>query len=220
MNQNEQAREYSHFEEATHSVTHGIGALLGITGLCMLLIRVWGRGVPDVMAAVVYGVALIILYTASASYHAASLRYGDYSVSRVRDFFMKCDHTSIYLLILGTYTPAALSMGGAVGLIVFSVVAVCSAIGITINIINVDRFARVSMVLYLVAGWTIALASVPYFKAVGARGFGLLLIGGLLYTVGVVFYKLRSVRYMHILWHLFVLGGSVTHYFMVYFYCF
>ena len=213
-------RDYSRFEEACHSAIHGAGALLGIFGLIMLLVRVSERGVLDVAAASIYGATLIILYTASASYHALSCKYGDHSVCHVRDFFMKCDHSSIYLLILGTYTPAALAMGGIIGIAVFSIVAACSAVGMVFNIIDVDRFAKVSMVLYLVAGWTIALASVPYYKAVGPQGFAFLIAGGLLYTVGVIFFKMRSVRYMHILWHLFVLAGSVMHYFMVYFYCF
>ena len=85
--------------------------------------------------------------------------------------------------------------------------------------IDVDRFAKLSLVLYLITGWTIAAASIPYYRAIGPWGFGGLLAGGLLYTVGVIFYKKQTVPYMHVIWHLFVLGGSVAHFFMVYSYC-
>ena len=106
-----------------------------------------------------------------------------------------------------------------VGWCVFAVVATSSVLGLVLNSIDVDKYHKISLVLYLVTGWTIAAASVPYFKAIGPVGFGFLLLGGAFYTVGVIFYKMQKVPYMHVLWHLFVLGGSVMHFFMVYGYC-
>ncbi len=213
-------RDYSKFEEVAHAAIHGLGALLGVLGLVFLILKTARLSAIDVVSASIFGAALIILYSASCAYHTTCAIYGDHCECRLRDFCMKCDHSMIFVLILGTYTPACLSgMGGAVGWIIFGIVAACSLVGIALNVIDVERFKRISMVLYLVAGWTIAIASVPFYKAVGLGGFTFLLLGGLLYTIGVIFYKLRQIRYMHIVWHLFVLGGSVMHYFMIYLYC-
>ena len=214
-------RLYYKREEVLHSLTHALGALLGVLGLILLIMKTLPLNTVDVVSAVIFGVSLILLYSASALYHGACAAIGEECVSPVRDFFMKCDHCMIFILIVGTYTPACLSaMGGVIGWIVFAVVASCSLLGLVLNSIDVDRFQRISLVLYLLTGWTIAAASIPYYKAIGFYGFMFLLAGGLLYTVGVIFYKLQRIPYMHVLWHLFVLGGSVMHFFMVYGYCF
>lgn len=213
-------REYYKREEILHSLTHALGACLAILGLVLLILKAIPLGALEVVGASVFGVSLIILYSASALYHGACAIYGEHIVCPVRDFFMKCDHCSIFLLIVGTYTPACLcAMRGWVGFTVFGVVASCSILGLILNTIDVDRFHKISMVLYLVTGWTIAAASVPYYKAIGPIGFACLIAGGILYTVGVIFYKMQKVPYMHVLWHLFVIGGSVMHFFMVYGYC-
>lgn len=213
-------RIYLKREELLHTLTHAIGALLAILGLVLLILRALPLGTAAIVGAVAFGVALILLYTASALYHGACLRYGDYTPSRTRDIFMKCDHCMIYVLIAGTYAPACLyAMKGWVGFTVFAIVASCSLLGLILNMIDVDRFSKLSLVLYLLTGWTIAAASIPYFKAIGAVGFGFLVAGGVLYTVGVIFYKRQRTPYMHVLWHLFVLGGSLMHFFMVYGYC-
>lgn len=213
-------REYSRREETLHSLTHGFGALLGVAGLVFLILKAVSLGAVAVVGASVFGAALIILYSASCAYHGACAVYGEHCVSPVRDFFMKCDHCMIFILIVGTYTPACIyAMGGWVGWTVFGIVASCCTVGLILNAVDVDRFHKISLVLYLVTGWTIVIASVPYYNAIGPVGFSFLVIGGLLYTIGVIFYKLQKIPYMHVLWHLFVIGGSVMHYFMVYSYC-
>ena len=213
-------RQYLLKEEILHTVTHAIGALLGVLALVLLILKALPLGAVATVGAIVFGVSLIALYSASALYHGSCAYYGEYVVSPVRDFFMKCDHCMIFILIVGTYTPACIyAMGGVVGWCVFGVVATSSILGLILNSIDVDRYHKISLVLYLVTGWTIAAASVPYFKAIGPVGFGFLLLGGAFYTVGVIFYKMQKVPYMHVLWHLFVLGGSVMHFFMVYGYC-
>lgn len=214
------ARRYRPAEEVLHSLTHALGALLAVLGLVLLILRAAPLPPSATVGAIIFGVALILLYSASALYHGACARYGDDTVCPLRDFFMKCDHCMIYVLIAGTYAPACLyAMGGWVGWTVFGIVAACSTLGLVLNMIDVDRFGRVSLVLYLLTGWTIAAASVPYYRAVGPWGFGLLLLGGVLYTVGVFFYKRQRTPYMHVIWHLFVLGGSIAHFFMVYSFC-
>ncbi|MBE6645800.1 MAG: hemolysin III family protein [Ruminococcaceae bacterium] len=214
-------REYFKYEEVTHAVTHGIGAGLSVLALVLLLLKTSGLGFLSVLSASVYGISMIVLYSASCAYHASCSVYGDYKPSRVRDFFMKCDHSTIFFLILGTYTPACLvSMRGPVGFTVFGIVASCCIFGFVLNVISVERFYKVSQILYLLTGWTIVVALYPFYNAIGLRGIGFLVLGGILYTVGVAFYKMKNIPNMHIIWHLFVLGGSVMHYVMVYFYCF
>ena len=213
-------REYLKREEILHALTHAVGAVLAAVGLVLLLLRAVPLGAAATVGAAAFGGAMILLYSASALYHAACARVGDYAVCPVRDFFMKCDHCMIYVLIAGTYAPACLyAMQGWVGATVFAVVASCSVLGLILNMIDVDRFAKLSLVLYLITGWTIAAASIPYYRAIGPWGFGFLLLGGAFYTVGVIFYKRQTVPYMHVLWHLFVLGGSIAHFFMVYGFC-
>lgn len=215
------ARDFSRFEEVMHALTHGIGSLLGILGFILLILKASDYKTADVISAAVFGASLVILYSASCAYHASCARYGEHTLSRVRNFFMKCDHCMIFILIVGTYTPACISaMGGWVGWTVFGTVATLCTLGIILNAIDVERFSKISLVLYILTGWTIAVASVPYFNAVGALGFAFLIAGGILYTIGVVFYKLKHIPYMHVIWHLFVLGGSIMHYIMVYFFCY
>ena len=213
-------RDFTPFEEGAHAALHGLGAIAAAVGSVFLLRRVWGTGKIAFASALVYGITLVMLYTASCLYHACCFRRGDYEYSPARDFFRKCDHSTIYLLILGTYTPAAYALGGALGIAVFSVVCVTCALGWVLNVIDIDRFVKVSTVLYLVAGWTIVLASVPYYKAIGPVGFNYLVAGGLFYTVGDVFYIVRKIPYFHVVWHILVLLGSVMHYIMIYSYCF
>lgn len=213
-------REYESYEEITHAVTHGAGALLGVVGFILLLIKTSGSGFLNVFSVAVYGISLVVLYSASCAYHTCCAVYGSYQPSRVRDFFMKCDHSMIFFLILGTYTPACLSaMRGFVGYTVFALVASCCVLGVILNVISVERFHKISLVLYLVTGWSIVVALYPYYQAVGSEGIAFLVLGGILYTVGFLFYKMQHIKNMHIIWHLFVIAGSVMHYIMVYGFC-
>ncbi len=211
-------REFTRLEETVHAVTHGAGAILGIVGLIFLVIK--ASTATALLSSVIFGISLILLYAASGTFHASCAIWGTQKPSRFRDFTEKCDHSLIYLLILGTYAPACLSaMGGTVGYLLFALVATCCVLGFVLNVINVKRFSKVSMVLYVISGWTIAAAIYPYYRAVGIGGIALLLAGGVSYTVGLLFYRARHIPYLHIVWHALVLLGSVLHFFMVYFYC-
>ena len=212
-------RHFTRFEEGMHAVTHGLGALLGIFALILLCIKS-ADDTYALFSSIIYGISLIFLYAASGSFHATGIFYRDGKTSRFREFTMKCDHSLIYFLILGTYTPACISaMRNTAGYIVFSIVGACCLLGAILNIINVDRFLKISLILYVVSGWTIGAALYPYYLAVGAGGILYLLLGGVAYTVGIFFYKARHKIYMHTVWHLFVLLGSILHFFMVYLYC-
>ena len=123
----------------------------------------------------------------------------------------------IFVLILGTYVPVCwTALGGWLGWVVFGVVATCSALGIVINIIDVGRFHKLSLIIYIVSGWTIALVTIPFVSVVGWGGFAFLLAGGLSYTIGVIFYRMTKTPYMHLIWHLLVTLGSVMHFVMIY----
>ena len=213
-------REFARREEILNSLTHGIGAIFGIVGLFMLLMKVSGGGAIRVFSALFYGLSLIILYSASAIYHAVSAAYGKKTKSRAVELFMKCDHSMIFLLILGTYTPVCLvGLGGGIGIGIFLFVFPLCALGIVLNIIDVRRFKRLSIFMNLLTGWTITVAFYPFYLAVGERGINYLVLGGILYTVGVAFYKRPDVRNMHTVWHLCVLGGSIMHFILIYSYC-
>ena len=214
-------RAFSTLEEILHAITHGAGAALAILATVLLAIKTAPMGALELIGSVLFGASLIILYSSSCAYHTACAMYPDGTKSKVREITKKFDHCCIFLLITGTYIPACwTALGGALGWTVFAVVAACCVFGFILNTINVERFKKISLILYIITGWAIALASVPYAKAIGITGFLLLLFGGISYTIGIVFYKIQRVPYFHVMWHFFVLGGSVLHFLMVYFYCY
>ena len=201
-------------EEIANSISHGLGASLAIGGTPVLI--VWAARHGDalsVVSASLYGASLILLYLFSTLYHAITNRSG----KRVLQVF---DHSSIFLLILGTYIPVCLGLlRGWLGWTLFGINVAVAVVGITLNAISVRRFHKISLVLYLLSGWSVLPAIKPVAALLDWLGFVLVLAGGLFYTVGVIFYRKEEVRYMHLVWHLFVLAGSLCHYFFVLFYC-
>lgn len=210
MNASVQPPQYSLREEIAHSATHGLGIVLSIAGLiAMLVVSERSGDVRHVVASVVYGVTLILLYLASTLYHGIS------SPSAKRTLKV-LDHSAIYLLIAGTYTPFTLiSLRGGWGWTLFGLVWGMALLGITLKVAAIGRFQWLSIALYLGMGWLVVVALKPLIGAVSPAGFRLLLLGGISYTLGVVFYKWRRLPYHHAVWHLFVLAGSVFHYFAV-----
>jgi len=169
-------------------------------------------GSKAVLSCSIYGAALILLYTMSSLYHALS----NPTAKAVMRIF---DHCTIFLLITGTYAPYCLvTLGGTLGGGIITVLCISSLLGIILNAISIERFKKISMMLYVVMGWCIVVAITPLLKNLAMPGFALLLLGGVAYTVGILFYKMKGVKYMHSVWHLFVLGGSVLQFFSIYFY--
>lgn len=210
-------REFTKTEEIIHAAMHGVAAVLGILGLVLLILKTSDMGATTLGGAIFFGASLIILYSASFFYHSVCVKHSASSASPIRKFAQKCDHSLIFLLILGTYVPVSwTAIGGTMGFAVFSIVAFSSVVGMILNIINVGKYAKVSLALNLLSGWAIVAVSVPFFNAIGPIGFNFLVAGGLFYTVGVIFYKLKSIPYMHIIWHLFVIFGTLMHYIMIY----
>jgi len=209
--------DYTFAEELMNSVTHGIGSLLGIAALvlCVVLSVLHGN-VWAVVSSAIYGSALVILYTISSIYHA--LR-----INTAKRVFRVIDHCSIYLLIAGTYTPYTLVAlrnesvwGLSPGWILFGIVWGAAVMGIVFNAVDMKKFRVVSMITYIAMGWVIILAAAPLARVLDGTGIGLLFTGGVIYTVGALFYAFgKKIRFMHSLFHVFVLAGSVLHFFSI-----
>lgn len=200
-------------EEIANTVSHGIGALLALAGTVPLVIRGAMTGsAKTVFSLAVYGFSLVLLYTASTVYHAVR-QPGVKRAMRVMD------HCSIFMLILGTYIPMSLLVvGGKTGWMLFLTNTTLAVVGITLNAIDLKRFDRVSLLLYALMGWLIVLALRAIIAALPPLGLGLLTAGGVAYTAGIIFYKSQR-HYMHFVWHLFVLAGSILQYICIALYC-
>jgi hemolysin III len=212
MKVNGEAR-FSLGEEIANAVTHGVGALLSAAGLVLLVVLAAREGSAwKVVGASIYGASLFILYLASTLYH--SLPHG-----KAKRVFQRLDYCAIYFLIAGSYTPFLLvSLRGALGWSLFGVVWALAICGIVLESVVRERIEKLSLTLYLLMGWMIVGASVQLFRQLAPGGTVLLISGGLFYTLGVIFYVWRSLRFHHAVWHGFVLGGSVCHYLTVYYF--
>ncbi len=204
-------RKQTFSEELFNAISHGLGAMSAIAALVLMLVR--AQNPWQTVSACIYGGSMFFLYMASTLYHSM-FHEGAKRVLRV------FDHCSIYVLIAGTYTPYTLiALRGAVGWTLFGIIWGGALLGIVLNAISIERFKILSNILYLVMGWAIIMTLGPLNSAVAPMGVMLLVLGGILYTVGMVFFGLgKKVRGMHPLWHVFVLGGSVLHFLSVYLY--
>lgn len=196
--------------ERLNSITHLIGAALALAGLVILISQAAREGhTLKIISFSVYGASLFLLYLLSTLYH--SFR------GRAKEIFRKFDHAAIYLLIAGTYTPFLLvSLHGTWGWTLFVIIWTLAIVGITLDALLRPRREFLSITIYIVMGWLCLVAIKPLLQALSPQGFLWLLAGGIFYTGGVVFYVLDHRRsYFHAIWHLFVLAGSVSHYFAV-----
>ncbi|MCJ7766271.1 MAG: hemolysin III family protein [Thiovulaceae bacterium] len=201
---------YSLIEEIWHAISHGIGLALSIAGLTiMVTFAAMSGSVIAVVSSAIFGATLIILYGSSTLYHAITHH-------EIKQRFQQFDHASIYLLIAGSYTPITLvSLGGAWGWSIFALVWSIAVIGITITFVYPGRSEKLSLFLYITMGWIIVIAIKPLLENMESGGLWLLLAGGFSYSVGVLFYVWEKLPFNHAIWHLFVLGGSILHFFMV-----
>ena len=197
-------------EEIANAITHGVGACLAIAALVILVVFAAMKGtVWHVVSFSVFGATLVLLYFASTLYHSITH-------VRAKGVFHKFDHISIYLLIAGTYTPYCLTvLRGWVGWTVFGIVWGCAILGAVMKSISVGKQVKLSTILYILMGWVILIAVIPLYKAMAFSGFALLMGGGISYTAGTIFFIRDHVKYNHSVWHLFVIGGSVLHFFSV-----
>lgn len=200
-------------EELANCLTHAFGFLFGLAGLVILVVSAAMTGDAwTVVTFSVYGATLVLLYLASTLYHTA--RH-----PRLKNFLRVMDHSAIYLLIAGTYTPfTLLNMRGPLGWTIFGIIWALAVIGIFFKSVDINRWPVFSVLLYIAMGWLGIVALKPSLEYIPAGGIALLLAGGVTYTVGVAFYALEKLPYNHTIWHLFVLGASAFHFFAVLFY--
>jgi len=200
-------------EEIANSVTHGIGAGLSVAALVILV--VFGAKQGDAWRVVsfsIFGSTLIALYLSSTLYHA-------FRNPKIKRWMKLLDHSSIYLLIAGTYTPIMLTvLRGGWGWTLFGIIWGLALAGIIFKLMFIGRLKKLSLAIYVAMGWLVVIAIKPMLAAVPAGMLMFMLIGGVSYTFGVIFYVWKALPYHHAVWHLFVLGGSITHFFGIMFY--
>ncbi len=202
---------YSKKEERLNVITHAFGLLLSVIGLYVLILKSFHyEGFWKPASLVIYGLSLIVLYAASTFYHAAK----DPRLRRKLNIF---DHAAIYVLIAGTYTPfTILVLEGSLGWIIFGLTWTFALIGIILKLFYTGRFDKLSTALYLLMGWQIMFVINPLMERFTTEGLQLLFAGGVFYTIGAVLYSIKKLPYNHAIFHVFVVLGSVCHFFSVF----
>lgn len=201
---------FSKSEEIANAIIHGIGAILSIAALVILIVysALYGT-VWHVISFTIFGTTMLLLYTSSTLVHS-------FPPGKAKDVFEILDHSAIYFFIAGTYTPFLfIAIKGTMGWTLFGIVWGLAIVGTIFKTFYVKRFLHASTLLYVLMGWLIVFAWSPLMKNLSTEGITFLIIGGLLYTVGAIFYVWRGFVYHHAVWHLFVLGGSIMHFFSV-----
>ena len=205
-------RQLSSGEEIVNSITHGIGALLSIVALIILIVVADQYGdIWHVVSFSIYGSTLILLYLSSTLYHS-------FTNPKIKNIFARFAHISIFLLIAVTYTPILLtSLRGVWGWTLFVIIWTIALAGAIIRSIFLHRFRKLMVTIYLAMGWMAILAAKQIYVSMPGISIWFLVLGGLAYSGGVVFYNWRKLPYSHGIWHLFVLAGSILHFFAIYF---
>ncbi|MYV16643.1 PAQR family membrane homeostasis protein TrhA [Furfurilactobacillus milii] len=211
--QQQHSRTYTIVNEVFNAITHGIGFGLAIAGLVILIIRAVHTGSSlRVVTFTIYGSILILFYLSSTLFHALVF-------TKAKHVFQVFDHSAIYLLIAGTYTPySLLVIRGVRGWVILSVIWVMAIAGIVYKSIWLGRFNIVSTVIYVVMGWMCLFAFPQLYHGLGLTGFWLLVSGGVAFTVGAIIYSFKQIPFGHVIWHLFVMFGSALMYFSILFY--
>lgn len=201
---------YSKREEIANAISHSVGVVFSIAALPLLIVFASLEGsVASIVSFTIYGVTMVLLYVSSTLLHA-------FPEGRVKNLFEVFDHSSIYLFIAGSYTPILVNViGGKLGMTLLAVLWTIAGAGILFKVFFVKRFVYVSTALYIAMGWLIVLAWQPLVTNFDDMGLLLLIIGGLLYTVGAIFYLFRWFPFHHMVWHLFVLAGTIVHFFAI-----
>ena len=203
-------RRYTVAEEIANSVTHGIGLALAIAGLALLIVFAAPTGDPlHIIGAAIFGSTLIVLYAASTLYHSIPH-------PRAKNVLRVLDHSAIFLLIAGTYTPLSLTnLRGRLGWTLLAIIWTCAILGVSVAPFLKKYKGAVTATLSAIMGWIAIFAIQPLARSLGPGGTTLLIAGGVVYTLGIVFYAWKRFPWNHAVWHLFVLGGSTLHFFAV-----
>lgn len=199
-----------HHEEKLNTISHGLGAILALVGLFLMLSKNSGKTVYATFAIVLYGSTLVTMLTVSAGYHLVN-------DPRLKQRLRIVDHINIYYLIAGTYSPVALiTLVNGNGWTLFYTVWAIAALGTALKIFYTGRFEFVSLLLYLVMGWLIVFDLKNLLANSTSLGLTLLFLGGMFYSVGIIFYAIQRIPYNHFIWHLFVLAGAFCHWYFLY----
>ncbi len=203
-------KRYTVGEEVFNSITHGIGALCSVIGATVMitLAAVFG-GFNEIISSLIYGLSLVLLYTMSTLYHA-------FPFPKVKKIFRILDHAAIPILIAGSYTPfcTILLFGSSKAFYTILFIWIICLSCITLNFLNLEKFEKLTLILYIAMGWSVVFLLKDIVSALSKGGLILLVLGGLSYTIGIIFYKIK-IKYFHGIWHLFVVSGSVLHYLCV-----
>ncbi|MCD4771944.1 MAG: hemolysin III family protein [Bacteroidales bacterium] len=197
-------------EEIANSITHGIGLLLSISGLVLLVVFASLRGDAwHIVSFSIFGVGMIMVYTSSTLFHA----FRNFKIKSILNII---DHSAVFILIAATYTPFTLvTIRGPWGWSIFGVVWLAAIAGIILKIFFIGKYRTLSTLLYVAIGWVLLIAIKPLYASLPTPGFWLLMSGCFTYSIGVVFYLWRRLPFGHSIWHLFVLGGTICHFFAV-----
>lgn len=207
------AHFYPAVEERLNIASHALGLGLSLLGLVLLLIKAWPSGdITVLISAGVFGLSMVALYAASTAYHSQRD-----ATKRTR--LRIVDHATIYLLIAGTYTPfSLLALKGATGWWIFGISWAMATVGVVLRLFYTGHFDRLSTAMYVFMGWLIVFAIEPLVQNLSTPGLYLLFGGGISYTFGAILYSIKALPYNHALFHLFVLGGTICHFLVVYWY--
>lgn len=207
------SKTYNIIDNVLSAVTHGIGFGLSVAGLVILIVVAAHSGNPmKIVCFTLYGSSLVLLYLFSTLYHSLVF-------TKAKRVFQIFDHSSIFILIAGSYTPYTLvAIGGAKGWVLWSIIIALSVFGILFYIFDHGNHVVLNTVIYVLMGWMVIFASTDLYPVLGPKGFWLLVGGGIAYTIGAILYSMRRVPYIHVIWHLFVMLGSILMYFSILFY--
>jgi hemolysin III len=197
-------------EEILNTVSHGIGIILGIFGFSLLLNKNSDKSDYALLGILIFSFSIVLLYSASTAYHAIAK-------PSLKNKFRILDHISIYFLIAGTYTPVALiTLINGNGWLIFSVVWSIALFGAVLKLFFTGKYEILSLLLYVIMGWLIIFDFQNLIALTSSLGINLLMLGGASYTIGILFYAIQKIPYNHFIWHLFVLGGTISHWLFIY----
>lgn len=211
MEQTTFTKKYLIVNEVFNAITHGIGTGLSIAGLVLLIIKGAQTGSPiKIVSYAIFGASMVLLFLFSTLFHS-------FIFTKAKKVFQVFDHSSIYLLIAGSYTPFCLiTIQGWLGWTLFAIVWSIAIAGVVFKSIWLQKRGKTDVILYVIMGWICLLAIKPLYIGLGTTGFLLLFLGGVSYTVGAFFYSMKNVKFMHVVWHLFVMLGAIFIFFSIY----
>ncbi len=211
MEQTTFTKKYLIVNEVFNAITHGIGTGLSIAGLVLLIIKGAQTGSPiKIVSYAIFGASMVLLFLFSTLFHSLIF-------TKAKKVFQVFDHSSIYLLIAGSYTPFCLiTIQGWLGWTLFAIVWSIAIAGVVFKSIWLQKRGKTDVILYVIMGWICLLAIKPLYIGLGTTGFLLLFLGGVSYTVGAFFYSMKNVKFMHVVWHLFVMLGAIFIFFSIY----